>query len=66
MQKDDNIIFVRGCMNKVICKKVVSNGWCKESNETPKCINSAGSTRPIVVVGSFLHCLRNFADVNIS
>ena len=26
MQKDDNITFVY----KVICKKVVSKGWCKE------------------------------------
>ena len=47
-------------------QKVVSNEWCKESSETPKWINSAGSTWPIVVVGSFLHCLKNFVDVNIS
>ena len=35
MQKDDNIIIVLGCIrvfkNKVIFKKVVSKGWCKES-----------------------------------
>ena len=36
MQKGDNIIFVCRALsvfkNKVICKKVVSKGWCKESS----------------------------------
>ena len=34
IEKDDKIRFVSGCFkNMLICKKVVSKGWCKESSE---------------------------------
>ena len=40
MQKDDKItFFLEVGQNKVICKKAVSKGWCKESHFVIQTLN---------------------------
>ena len=40
MQKDDKITFLLEMFqNKVICKKAVSKGWCKESHFVIQTLN---------------------------